>query len=90
MGMHFLGLRACVVVFLIMLSSWNFLILNSQLYSFAQLKIPFVQFMMSCSFSWVSEKSLPVTIATVLSMNSSTFSPALRLGIFSMSALYSS
>ncbi|KAF8231007.1 hypothetical protein L208DRAFT_1472501 [Tricholoma matsutake] len=87
-GIHFWGFSGCGASFFVISSSWNFSIPNSQLWSLAHSNMPPFWFMMFCSFSWVSKRSLPMTITTVSSTNSSIHSPLLNTGIFSRSALY--
>jgi hypothetical protein len=87
--MHFLRLRVCGIVFLDMLSSWNFSIPNSQLWILAHAETPPGHPMMSRIFSCISEKSFPITMMVVLLTKRRVHSPFLVSGIFSRSALYS-
>ena len=88
-GILFLGLRVCGIIFLDMLSSWNFLIPNSQLCILAHAKTPSVLFMMLQILSCVSWKSFPITSISTSSTYRRMCLPSLIIIIFSMSTLYS-
>jgi hypothetical protein len=87
--MRFLGLRVCGIVFLDMSSSWNFSILNSQLWILAHAETPLGRPMMSHIFLCVSEKSFPISMMVASSTKRRVHSPFLVSGIFSRSVLYS-
>jgi hypothetical protein len=87
-GIFFLRFTGFCMSFLVTLGGWNFSMPNSQLCILAHSKILSSQFMMFCSFSCVSLKSLPMTMTAASSMKSSIRSPVLRSGIFNRSVLY--
>ena len=86
-GILLLGFSGCGMSLCVMSRSWNFSMPNSQLWSLAHSNIPPAQFMMFRNFSWVSKKSLPMTMITASSTKSDIHSPVLIIGIFSRSAL---
>ena len=88
-GILFFTRKGWGVSFFVRLSSWNFLMLNLQLWWAAQSKMPAGQIMVILSLLWVSVKFLLVTMIAASSIKSKRCSPNLISAIEVKSELYS-